>query len=429
MYILQSTLQFCRVLCVERLIIMNCNDTIKLIKYMKIYIIGRNMRINNLDIKGIGGIKQLKLNFCNGFNVICGANGIGKTTILNIIADAFANGEIKLKRNAECDEGQYTIQYFDGEKDIPIHRKIQAFDPRESKFNLSNDDAKYLLRFDVNRNYDYTALSEIKSDPKRDKSQNASAIVTGVQANDIKNWFVNRFAFHDKKDSLSPEEIENYNLTKKMFSVLDKTVQFKTVLAKSFDIILSTQKGDIYFEYLSAGYKSCIYIIMGIMKEIEYRFANKPIKIGDFNGCILIDEIEEHLHPSWQAGLVNALKTIFPKCQFIVTTHSPSILQSVEKNEIIPLYLNEEHETCVKELKLGDYGLQGWSLEEILKDVMDMPSTTSDLYKETIRAFDKAMDDEDVPEIKRNYEILNKMLHPNSTLRKLLQIQMAGLEE
>ena len=128
-------------------------------------------------------------------------------------------------------------------------------------------------------------------------------------------------------------------------------------------------------------------------------------------------------------GFGKCVKKIFPKCQFIVTTHSPSILQSVEKNEIIPLYSNEEHETCVKELRLGDYGLQGWSLEEILKDVMDMPSTTSVLYKETIRAFDKAMDDEDVPEIKRNYEILNKMLHPNSTLRKLLQIQMAGLEE
>ena len=99
---------------------MDCNDTIKLVKYMKIYIIGRNMRINNLDIKGIGGIKQLKLNFCNGFNVICGANGIGKTTILNIIADAFANGETKLRRNAECDEGQYTIQYSDGKKDDEI---------------------------------------------------------------------------------------------------------------------------------------------------------------------------------------------------------------------------------------------------------------------------------------------------------------------
>ena len=104
------------------------------------------MRINNLDIKGIGGIKQLKLNFCNGFNVICGANGIGKTTILNIIADAFANGETKLRRNAECDEGQYTIQYSDGKKDIPIHRKIQVFAPMESSFSFSNDNNSSIRR-------------------------------------------------------------------------------------------------------------------------------------------------------------------------------------------------------------------------------------------------------------------------------------------
>lgn len=214
-----------------------------------------------------------------------------------------------------------------------------------------------------------------------------------------------------------------------MFGALDETVKFETVSAKSFDIMLSTLQGKIYFEYLSAGYKNCIYIIMGIMKEIEYRFIDKPVKIGDFDGCILIDEIEEHLHPSWQAKLVKALKEIFPKCQFIVSTHSPGILQSVEKDEIIPLYLDENNETRVKELSLGEYGLQGWTLEEILKDVMDMPSTTSDLYQNTIKAFDEAMDNENIEEIKRNYEILDKMLHPTSTLRKLLQIQMAGLEE
>lgn len=390
---------------------------------------GKIMIIKKLDISGIGGIRELSLEFNDKFNVICGANGVGKTTIINIIADGFASGRSKLKRNAKCDEGEYSIVYFDGTRDIPFSKKTKSFDPREADYFLANDNAKYILRFDVNRNFEYIPLSQIQSDPKREKSQNSEIVVTGVGANDIKNWFVNRFAFYDKEGSLSSEEIENYNLAKRMFSVLDETVKFKTVLAKSFDIILNTEKGEIYFEYLSAGYKSCIYIIMGIMKEIEYRFSKNSIKIGEFDGCILIDELEEHLHPSWQAGLVKALKAIFPKCQFIVTTHSPSILQCVEKNEIIPLCLNDEYETCVKKLQLGDYGLQGWTLEEILKDVMDMPSTTSDLYRETISAFDRAMNDENIAEIKRNYEILNKMLHPSSTLRKLLQIQMAGLEE
>ena len=78
---------------------------------------------------------------------------------------------------------------------------------------------------------------------------------------------------------------------------------------------------------------------------------------------------------------------------------------------------------------MGEYGLQGWTLEEILQDVMGMPSTTSDIFQETMSAFDKAMMEDNIKEIKKNYQILDKMLHPNSTQRKILQIQMAGLEE
>ena len=51
----------------------------------------------------------------------------------------------------------------------------------------------------------------------------------------------------------------------------------------------------------------------------------------------LLMKIDLHLHPTWQAGLVEALKTIFPRVQFILTTHSPSILQILEKDEIIAL--------------------------------------------------------------------------------------------
>lgn len=50
------------------------------------------MKINSLTINGIGGIKHLDLKFNDKLNVICGANGIGKSTILNIIADAFNAG-------------------------------------------------------------------------------------------------------------------------------------------------------------------------------------------------------------------------------------------------------------------------------------------------------------------------------------------------
>ena len=65
------------------------------------------MKIDNLKISGVGGIKELELAFHDGFNVICGANGVGKTTVLNIIADAFTSLNCDLKRNARYKKGKY----------------------------------------------------------------------------------------------------------------------------------------------------------------------------------------------------------------------------------------------------------------------------------------------------------------------------------
>jgi len=48
--------------------------------------------------------------------------------------------------------------------------------------------------------------------------------------------------------------------------------------------------------------------------------------IKDFQGIVLIDEVELHLHPKWQYSFMNKLREIFPLIQFIVTTHSPTVL-------------------------------------------------------------------------------------------------------
>ena len=69
------------------------------------------MKIKLLVIDGIAGIQHLELNFNQSINVICGINGIGKTTILDVIADAFnADVTSKLKRNAQCSVGKYKIE-------------------------------------------------------------------------------------------------------------------------------------------------------------------------------------------------------------------------------------------------------------------------------------------------------------------------------
>ena len=67
------------------------------------------LRINNIKITGIGPIKNLELDFDNHFNIICGQNGIGKTTILDCLAQSFGHYSTSIKRTAGLANGSWNI--------------------------------------------------------------------------------------------------------------------------------------------------------------------------------------------------------------------------------------------------------------------------------------------------------------------------------
>ena len=77
---------------------------------------------------------------------------------------------------------------------------------------------------------------------------------------------------------------------------------------------------------------------------------------------------------------------------YIRQEYSPSVLQTLSPEEIIPLGIDEEGNVFRKDLSLGKYGLQGWTIEEILHDIMDMPETTSKIFEKVKSDFDVAMD-------------------------------------
>ena len=398
----------------------------------KTFILGdgdNSMKIEKMTIDNINGIKHLDLSFNKGLNLICGENGVGKTTVLRSIAQCFLCGENNyIKKYYNSENGIINVKFDNGHTES---FSTSDFDMEETNnFNTSveaidvGDNIIYFPTFRTIEYHKLEALYPISS--KGDGNiHSLLALNSGVQEN-IKSWFINRFIFSQTNYSLNSFQLSNLDLSKKVFQLFDKKLSVKTV-TPDFELIMNQGENEIYFEMLSDGYKSCIFVLIGMIKEIEYRFPEK--KAMDFDGIIMIDEIDIHLHPLWQTKLVKVLKEIFPNAQIIATTHSPSVLQNATTEEIIPLYKDEKGDVQIKELHLGEYGLQGWTLEEIMKDVMGMESTTSDLYAQTIKEFDTAMYEENVPLIKEKYETLCKMLHPQSTLRQLLKIQMAGIEE
>jgi len=84
------------------------------------------------------------------------------------------------------------------------------------------------------------------------------------------------------------------------------------------------------FHLLSDGYRNMV----GMVADIAYRMAtlNPQLEseaIKQTEGIVLIDEIDLHLHPNWQGIVVERLLNTFPKVQFVASTHSPFIIQSL----------------------------------------------------------------------------------------------------
>lgn len=389
------------------------------------------MKINSIDIKNIGGIKSLYLDFDNSFNVICGPNGIGKTTILECIAHTFTvhNTSI-LRRHVASTAGSFlsTVEVDGGTQQIS--NTIHDFEPTSNTSFIQglNNQSQYLLSLKVNRTFEYQQLDAIRRDNLKDTNTSAQEAKHGINSHEIKGWFVNRYLYSAHQGALSAQQLNNFELAKACFSILNRDFCFSHVDAGSNEIMIQTPNGVIYYEYLSSGFKSCLSIIFGIIKEIEYRFKNPTINAIDFDGIIIIDELELHLHPEWQGKIAEILLRVFPNAQFIASTHSPHIIQSAAPNQIIALGLNEGS-VQRRKMSSGTYGYQGWTVEEVLTEVMGMSDTRTETFHAAIRDFEVAIQDEDAHRGRLAYAILDELLHPSNHLRKLLKLELATIQE
>lgn len=108
--------------------------------------------------------------------------------------------------------------------------------------------------------------------------------------------------------------------------------------------------------WLSHGYQGLISWIADLIGQIladtqivaDTSMSTALVDPAEMSGLVLIDEIDLHLHPSWQAELVPKLRKVFPRMQFVVTTHSPLVLPGFAKDEIVRLGRNRDGDVIAR---------------------------------------------------------------------------------
>jgi len=195
---------------------------------------------------------------------------------------------------------------------------------------------------------------------------------------------------------------------------------------QSFDnfIEFKTDFGWIRLRDLGYGYQTMLAWVLDLVRRMFERYPKSPNPIRE-PSIVLVDEIDLHLHPEWQRKIISHLTKYFPNTQFIVTAHSPLVVQSAEKINLVLLDKEGDHVT-IRQPQIPTY--QGWSLEEILTELMGLGERThSEKYLELIRQFETALDNENYESAQAAYDELDKILHPQSHQRKLLRLQMSSL--
>ncbi|MGS0536425.1 AAA family ATPase [Pseudoalteromonas sp. SaAl2] len=169
-------------------------------------------------------------------------------------------------------------------------------------------------------------------------------------------------------------------------------------------IMIEFEDGNIIpFEHLSDGQRT----MLGLFCDLARRAAIlNPHFSGEANektkGVVLIDELDLHLHPKWQRGIIENLRKTFPRIQFICTTHSPFLIQSLRDGKLLQLGRESESQFYDESLEDIVEDIQGVKLPQKSKRYQEMMLAAEKYYL----ALNDAENQDNINELKNRLDEL-----------------------
>lgn len=303
--------------------------------------------------------------------IITGANGCGKTTILTLLAKQLGWSQFslatpktdlvtkslkyfslfrKLGKNSNVDREIGSITYTNDavarllapEVGGPQY-SIEIHDQQPARFffipsHRQTFSYRRVQQIGTIRKERQTAFQEIQSNQLQRHAGGAPDPVSFVMKSTLLGWMINGYGVRSATKTImpsDPQQIKNFEGFRDVLRlILPETLGFEDLEVRDYEIVFCCNGGadEFLLETASGGISALIDIAWQI-----YMFDTDSKE----SFAVVIDEIENHLHPSMQRTLLPSLLRAFPHAKFIVSTHSPLIVTSVEESYVYALRYND----------------------------------------------------------------------------------------
>ena len=133
-----------------------------------------------------------------------------------------------------------------------------------------------------------------------------------------------------------------------------------------------TPDGELSLDVLSQGTQSLVQWLTKLLLEYS-EFYDYPDSLAHKPGILIIDEIDAHLHPSWQRRILPTLSKRFPSLQVFCSTHSPLMLTGLEQGQV---QLLTRHESGGVTVSQNDSDIKGWTADEVYTHLLEIKEPT-----------------------------------------------------
>jgi len=417
------------------------------------------MRIKNIKIENYRCFEQKELSFDPHFNVVIGENGMGKTTILEALVSALKMYVLNFEKNKQPhlrkeyikagdirrikqgsaetltkeetsltlyienffgeDTNRYDFDWKVNEKNkfgdaetLTLKQKMNAILYAKERNATLNVKLPVIAYYPTDRITPLTSKiaentvnpNDLRTIAYENALGNQKILMTTITARiktlEFEEWKLSKEAPTNSllASQLQLIKMELNALKQPIINCIPNCVKVE-FSSTEHELMIDFENGERKpFSILSEGFRNTL----AIVADIAYRCArlNSHLEeniLTETEGIVLIDDLDLHLHPNWQRRIVSDLKRTFPKIQFIVSTHSPFIVQSLKKEELINLQDSDKisegdpFRKSIEEVAEDEMGVHNVQRSSLFLEMQQNAATFFDLVKKGVKGNDLAL--------------------------------------